>query len=254
MTKFFEELLKQFSEVENLAGMIAEHLLGIIIILTPLAVAWVIRRRLLARGQIRGSLSGDLFLPIKRQDGSNLFANRTIMMANLRNLLPDEGVVSHLFGVFRHMEWKASQCVEVFGQTFPVGIVRIKHPGIYWGVTAMLVKHLSALHGESFLEMAAKGKATGADESAETAFVMALVYQKATRNWFPRLLVVQKDFLLSLLERSEEDFCYQLPPHKQDLPTLQALALLYNACGGNQQRLADQGLVVATVSLPTEEN
>ncbi len=250
---FFNELLGQFSEAENLAGMVAEHLLGILIILTPIVVTLVVRRRLLARGQIRGSLSCDLFLPIRRQDGSTVFANRTILMANLRDLLPDEGVVSHLFGVFREMERAERAKTEFEGRRYHIGIVRLERPGVYWGVAAMLVKHLSALHGETFLELAARGKAAGADEGAETDFVMALVYAKAARNWFPRLLVVQKDFLLSLPERCEDDFCYALAPHTRDLPTLQALARLYMACEGDQGRLAAAGLVVATVSLPTEE-
>ena len=250
--KFVNTFLSQFTDWGNLAPILAEQAVGAFFILAGLALAWVLRRRALAKGQIRGSLSGDLFLPI-RQNGSVLFANRTILMANISELLPDEGVVKHLFGIFRRLELAGSARTEAFGEAFPIGIVRIKNPGAYWGVTAMLVKHLSALHGESFLEMAARAKQHGAEARAETEFVMALVYQKATRNWFPRLLVVQKDFLLSLPERGEEEFSFAFPPHRKDLATCQALAQLYRACEGDQRRLAEEGLVVATVNLPTEE-
>ena len=245
--------LSQFTDWENLAPILAEQAVGAVIILGAAALAWSLRRRALARGQIRGSLSGDLFLPVRRAGGATVFANRTILMANIADLLPDEGVVKHLFGIFRKMERRGNGAVAAFGEEFPVGIVRITQPGVYWGVTAILVKHLSALHGETFLEMAAQGKAEGAPASAETEFVMALVYQKAVRNFFPRLLVVQKDFLLSLPERGEEEFTFAFPNHRQDLATCQALARLYRACEGDQLRLAKEGLVVATVLLPTEE-
>lgn len=124
----------------------------------------------------------------------------------------------------------------------------------YWGVSAVLVKHLSAMMGETFIEMDAKGRNSGLNEAAETNFVMALLYNKAGENWYPRLVLVQRDFLFSLMDKSEADFSFTLPPHAAELATLKTLAGIYNACEGNQLKMAEHGLVMANVSLPTEEN